>query len=123
MNSKKIMIIDDDPRIREMYKDALEINGFQVVLRPDGKDIINHIKEERPDLVFLDIMIPDIQGLDLLRIIKDDPKTKNTKVIIFSALSDESAKKIAAKNGALMFLTKSEISILELINEIKKVLT
>ncbi len=119
---RKILIVDDDPRIREMYKEAFELSGYKVALRPDGENILNHIKQEKPDLVILDIMMPNIQGLDLLKIIKNNARTKNTKILIFSALSDESARKIAMKNGATLFLTKSEASISQVISEVDNIL-
>ncbi len=121
-NKTKVMIIDDDSRILEMYQAALEAQDYDVVIKPDGTNAIDFIKKEDPDLIILDVMIPNITGLDILDMIKASPAISDIRVIILSALSDDATKEKAAKYGASAYLVKSEVTMSEVIVVIKKLL-
>jgi DNA-binding response OmpR family regulator len=117
---KRIMIIDDDPQIREIYQVALEMQDYEIIVEPDGKKALDVLVKDKkkPDLVLLDIMMPKIHGLDVLNMIKTNPATANIKVIMLSAISDETAKKKAAEYGAYSYLVKSEFSMAEIIKKV-----
>lgn len=121
---KRIMIIDDDPRISEVYKTALEMQDYEVVAKVDAEKAMDAIIKDgdKPDLILLDIMMPKISGLELLDIIKTKSKIKNTKVIMLSALSDETIKKKAMDQGAYSYMVKSELSMSEVIEKIRDAL-
>lgn len=117
---KSIIIIDDDPRIRNMYKAALDIQGFDVT-ETDGQKFLNGITKfkQKPDLILLDIMMPKVNGLDVLDILKAKPETKDIKVMMITALSDAASRKRALDSGAHSYLVKSELTMSEIIEKIK----
>lgn len=117
---KSIIIVDDDPRIRSMYKAALDIQGFDVT-ETDGQKFLNDIMKlkQKPDLILLDIMMPKVNGLDVLDILKAEPKTKDIKVIMITALSDAASRKRALDSGAHSYLVKSELPMSEMIEKIR----
>src|SRR3990167_10462330 len=100
-NSKKIMIVDDDPALGEMYAQIFSDEGYAVTWVQDGEKALGSIMEEKPDLLLLDIMMPKIQGLDVLDIIKATPSTEQTKIIVLTALSDEQVIAKARQYGAI----------------------
>jgi CheY-like chemotaxis protein len=119
---KRIMVIDDDPQIRQMYKLALEMHGYEVVAEPDGEKALATLMKDdhKPDLILLDIMMPNISGLNVLSMIKTEPATRNIKVIMLSALSDLSIKEKAALFGAHSYIVKSELSMPDMIKKIEE---
>lgn len=119
----KIMIVDDDPGIRDMYKATLEAQGYDVVAEANGEKALDTINKEKPDLVLLDIMMPKIHGLHVLDIIKATPDAKDIKVIMLTALSDDETQKEADKFGANDFIVKSETTMPEVLKRIDKALS
>lgn len=119
----KIMLVDDDPGVRDVYKSTLEAQGYRVVAEPNGEKALDSIRKENPDLILLDIMMPQIHGLHILDIIKSTPDASETKVIMLTALSDDETKKQAKKFGAYDFIVKSEVTMPELLKRIDKALS
>jgi DNA-binding response OmpR family regulator len=121
---KRIMIIDDDQQIREMYQVALEMQDYEIILCSDGKKALDDLtkNKNKPDLVLLDVMMPKMHGLDVLDRIRSESSTKNIKVIMLSAISDEAIKKKAAQYGISSYLVKSELSMSEIIEKISATL-
>jgi len=122
--SKKIMIVDDDPQLRAMYKAALEMRDYEVTMDIDGEAALNSLIKDkfRPDLILLDVMMPKMHGLEVLDVIKHDDNTKDIKVIMLSAVSDEDVKIKAANHGAYSYIVKSEISMADVIEKIEETL-
>jgi DNA-binding response OmpR family regulator len=118
----KILIIDDDPGIRGMYKATLESQGYNVQAAENGEKGLDLIEKEKPDLVLLDIMMPQVHGLHILDIIKATPEAKDIKVIMLTALSDEDTKKQAKDFGASDFIVKSETGMAEVLKRIDRAL-
>lgn len=103
---KKILIIDDDDDIVNLFVDNLELYNFNVMGESDGRRAFNRVKEEKPDLVILDILLPYVHGFAICRQIKSDEETKNTKVIFVSAKSYDADIKKAYEIGADYFFSK-----------------
>lgn len=118
-----IMIVDDDKNIREMYSATLESQGYNIISVSDGEKALDSIMREKPDLILLDIMMPQIHGLHILDIIKATPDTKDVKIIMLTALSDEETKKQAKKYGATDYIVKSQVSMQEVLKRIDKALS
>ncbi|MBL7131501.1 MAG: response regulator [Candidatus Omnitrophica bacterium] len=89
---KKILVVDDEQDIREIIKIALAQDGFQVLEADNGKTAIELAKKEKPDLITLDIMMPNIDGFQVAKIIKEDPTTVDIPIIILSVLSQDKNK-------------------------------
>lgn len=121
-NKEKILIIEDDRGIRHALEFILQKNGYEIFLASEGKSAIQIAVDEKPDLVILDIMIPEINGFKVLQKIKESEKTQNTKVFVFTNLSDEKDKKMAKKFGADGYFIKAEVSIDEIVKKINKTL-
>ena len=120
---KKILIVDDDPDILELYKTGLEDFGFEVLVAANGQEGLDQIRVDAPDLVLLDIMLPQVHGLDVLAKIRADEATKNLKVIVLSALSEQSTIGRARELGIDDYIVKSLYSMQEIISKIKAALS
>lgn len=100
---KKILIVEDDLSIAELQKDYLEIYDFEVKICTDGVSGLNEIKENKYDLIILDVMLPKMDGFDILRIIHD---TKDVPVLMVSAKKEEIDKIKGLSLGADDYITK-----------------
>jgi two-component system, OmpR family, response regulator VicR len=120
--SKKIMIVDDDAALGQMYQQIFTDEGYEVVWVQDGEQALAKILEEKPNLLLLDIMMPKIQGLDVLDIIKATPSTEQTKIMILTALSDENVVAKAKQFGAVDVIVKSEVEMADVVAKVKAVL-
>ena len=114
---KKIFIIDDENYILELLKINLEMEGFQVVTSNTGKNVLNILDKEKPDLILLDLMLPETNGFDICKKIKSFEKYKNIGIIIISAKSEENDKIVGLEIGADNYITKP-FSIKEIIDRI-----
>ena len=119
----KIIIVDDDPKLCELYKSVFSAQGYQVSVAQNGEAALAKITKEKPDLVLLDIMMPNIHGLHILDIIKATPEVEDTKVIMLTALSDESTRTKAKEYGAIDFIVKSESTMADILERVQQALT
>ncbi|MCL5093575.1 MAG: response regulator [Patescibacteria group bacterium] len=118
----KIMIVDDDQRLLTLYEATLKSQGYRVVTASNGEQALSDIIREKPDLVILDIMMPKLHGINVLDILKATPDVADTKVVILTALSDESMKNKALELGASDFIVKSETNMADLLSRVSKAL-
>lgn len=118
----KILIIDDDRNIRDMYKATLESQGYDVETAENGEAGLDSIKDIKPNLILLDIMMPQIHGLHILDIIKATPEASDIKVIMLTALSDDETREQAKKYGATDYIVKSEASMPDVLQRIDRAL-
>jgi phosphate regulon transcriptional regulator PhoB len=119
--NNKILIVDDEPDIVDLVSYNLKKDGFRVATASDGEAALHKIRKDRFDLVVLDLMLPGIQGVELCRIIRNDPKTVNTPIIMLTAKGEEVDRVIGLESGADDYMTKP-FSSRELIARIKAVL-
>jgi CheY-like chemotaxis protein len=84
MNRKKVLVVDDNPVMVEIVKMALE-SDYDVVSANDGLEGINLAKTEKPDVIIMDVMMPNVSGIELLRMLVSDDETKDIPVIVFTA--------------------------------------
>jgi phosphate regulon transcriptional regulator PhoB len=119
--NNKILIFDDEPDIVELVSYNLKKDGFRVTTASDGEEALKKIRKDKFDLVVLDLMLPGIQGVELCRIIRNDPKTANTPIIMLTAKGEEVDRVIGLESGADDYMTKP-FGSRELIARIKAVL-
>ncbi|HEY1074400.1 MAG TPA: response regulator [Patescibacteria group bacterium] len=112
-----ILLVDDDTEMLRLYKMILE-EKFDVLTAESGEKALTVVKESHPDLVLLDIMMPAMNGIEVLEHIKADPETSATAVAMLTNLADENYKKSALEKGAKKYLIKSEFEPDELMKEI-----
>ncbi len=110
---KTVMIIEDETDAAEMFAEMMRVNGFRVIKMFSSAPAISMIAQEKPDLIILDVMMPDISGIEVLRYMRRDPKLDKIPVIIVSAKSMPGDIKIGMDAGASMYLTKP-VGFLEL---------
>lgn len=121
MGTKKILVVDDEPDLVELISYNLKKEGFEVSSAPDGEEALNKIRKEAFGLVILDLMLPGIQGMELCRILRKDPKTEGLPIIMVTAKGEEVDKILGLEIGADDYLTKP-FSPRELIARVKAVL-
>jgi phosphate regulon transcriptional regulator PhoB len=119
--NNKILIVDDEPDIVELVSYNLKKDGFRVMTASDGEEALRKIRKDKFDLVVLDLMLPGIQGVELCRIIRNDPKTANTPIIMLTAKGEEVDRVIGLESGADDYMTKP-FGSRELIARIKAIL-
>ncbi len=104
--AKRILVVDDEVQLVEMVKIRLEANGYEVLAAYDGQEALDKTREEKPDLIVLDLMLPKLDGYKVCRMIKFDEKYKNIPIILFSARAQESDKEMGVQVGANAYITK-----------------
>ena len=120
VNRQKIVLVEDEDDIAEVISSNLTREGYSLLRTSRGDEAINLIRNESPDLVLLDLMLPGIDGLSICRQVKSDPITSNTAIIILSAKGEESDIVIGLELGADDYLTKP-FSPRELLARVKAV--
>ena len=102
----KILIVDDDPKALLLMEAILKPHGYDVVLQNDGQQVIQVARQEKPDLIFLDIMMPIFDGYLILTEIRDDKALCRIPVVMVTASGQDINKEIAKKCGASAYVTK-----------------
>ena len=110
---KTVVIVEDEPDAAEMFGEMMRVTGFDVVKLNSSTPAISTITAEKPDLVILDIMMPDVSGLDVLRYMRGEPDLKDIPVILVSAKSMPTDIQEGMNAGASTYLTKP-VGFLEL---------
>jgi two-component system cell cycle response regulator len=103
---RRILVVDDDPRLLHIVQMYLAIEEFDVVTALNGEDGLREVEENTPDLVILDIMMPGMDGIELCRRIRTNPATASIPVLMFSALSGDEDVERARQAGANHLITK-----------------
>lgn len=118
----KVLIIDDDENLSTVFETALQKNGFETVAALNGKGGIDKAKLEKPDLILLDQVLPDISGNEVLRTLKMDSYTQHIPVLVLSNFSQEELVKEAINNGAVDYIFKYQVEPQDLVNKVKQAL-
>jgi two-component system alkaline phosphatase synthesis response regulator PhoP len=117
-----ILVADDEPFIQRSLPFVLKKEGFDVVTADNGQEAIEKAKEFRPKIIFLDIMMPKINGYNVCRAIKSDEALKDSHVIILTAKGQEVDREIGHREGADQFMTKP-FSPREVIERVRSILS
>ena len=118
----KIMLVEDDKNLSAIYKDRLLAEGYDIVAAHDGEEALALAVKEKPVLIIADVMMPKISGFDMLDILRSTPETKNTKVIMMTALSQAEDQQRATQLGADKYLVKSQVTLDDVARVVKEVL-
>lgn len=106
MAGKKILIVDDNQMNLELASDLLEVNGYQVLQAEDAKTGIDIAKEEKPDLILMDIQLPGMDGLQATSILKADPATRDIPVVALTAHAMKGDEENVLKAGCVGYISK-----------------
>lgn len=118
---KVIAVVDDEPDILQLLEINLQKSGFNSICFEDGRSLLEYLQKEDPDLIVLDLMLPDYDGFDICKIIRNQQKTKHIPIIMFTAKGESMDKILGLELGADDYLDKMS-SPRELIARIKAVL-
>ena len=118
----KIMLVEDDKSLREIYGVRLLAEGYDIVSAGDGEEALAMAIKERPQLIVSDVMMPKISGFDMLDILRSTTETKNIKVIMMTALSSEEQRQRGESLGADRYLVKSQVGIEDVVRVVHEVL-
>jgi len=102
----KIMVVDDDEDFTTLYKQYLSRAGFEAVAENESSKVMEHAHAIKPDLILLDLMMPEPDGFQVCRMLRADPKFRRTPIIIVTALNDEDSRVVAMGAGANDYLIK-----------------
>ena len=119
---KKIVLVEDDPLLIDIYSTKFREAGFQVAVVDRGDAAAGVIEKERPDIVVLDIVLPQKDGWDILRSVKLNPKTKDIKVVMLSNLGQKEEIEKGMALGAAGYLIKAHYTPSQVVKEIRKLL-
>lgn len=118
---KTILVVDDDTDLRLMYRARLEASKYAVIEATNGEEAMARAVEKNPDCILLDVMMPRVNGFDVLDILKTTPQTKKIPVIILTALMQDEAKERVKRSGAAACLVKAEVTPLQVVETINQV--
>ena len=122
--NKYILLVDDDPLLSKLYEKKLKSAGYNIKTASDGEAAISKVSEEKPDLIILDVMMPKMNGIEVLKKLRADEKTRNIQVIILTN-QDSSTEEMETlhKLGMHDCLIKSETSMTTLVDRVCKLIT
>ena len=121
-SDKKILLIEDEQFLAEMYEMKFKKEGFNMITAGDGREGIEMARSEKPDLIFLDLVMPNIDGYQVLGTLKGDPKTKGLKIYILSNLAQEEEIEKGMKAGANGYLQKASLTPTQLLDLTKRIM-
>lgn len=116
---KRVLLVEDDDALANVYQTRLEAEGFNVRRVANGEDALSAALEFKPDLILLDVMMPKVSGFDVLDILRNTPDTANVKIIMLTALSQDSDRERAQQLGVNDYLVKSQVVIADVVDRIK----
>ena len=121
-DKKKILIVDDDVDLSDTLINRFDQEGYVSIGTGNGEEGLSAAITEKPNLILTDIIMPKIQGIEMLKKLKESDKTKNIPVIVFSSLSDPIKIKEAIEAGADEYFIKCDVGIEEIIQKVKELL-
>jgi len=104
----RVLFVEDDPSVAQMYKLKLELDGYEVDVVSDGEKAVDVARSDLPDIVFLDIRLPKLDGFGVLEALRKDPKTERLPVVILSNYSERELIERGLRLGALDYLIKTQ---------------
>ena len=104
----RVLFVEDDPTVAQMYRLKLELDGYQVIMAKDGEEGLRLAREVDPDIVFLDIRLPKVDGFSVLEGLRATDRTRNVPVVILSNYGEQDLVDRGLRLGALEYLIKSQ---------------
>lgn len=117
--SKKILLVEDDDALASVYLTRLQAEGFDVKRVANGEEALATALQYKPNLILLDVMMPKVSGFDVLDILRNTPEMADVKVIMLTALSQDTDKERAESLGVNDYLVKSQVVIADVVERIK----
>ena len=118
---KRILLVEDTKALAQNMADILSMEGFDIVIQEDGQKALSYLQTESCDLILTDIVMPNMDGISLIKKVRSDKSLANTPIIVISAKTTEETKKEAAESGSNLFLNKP-CDTENLVNSVKALL-
>jgi len=119
---KKVLFIEDEPSLQKTLGDVLNENGYQAINALDGEIGLRMAKTEKPDLILLDLILPKMNGFEVLRLLKENEETKDIPIIVLTNLENiEDVNKVISL-GAIAYLVKAQYSMEDLLKKVKEII-
>lgn len=118
--NKTILLVEDDDNLAGVYETRLQAEGFNTKRVANGEDALAAALQVKPDLILLDVMMPKVSGFDVLDILRNTPETQTVKIIMLTALSQDSDRERAKSLGVDDYLVKSQVVIADVVDKIKQ---
>jgi len=122
MNTQKVLLVEDDRDLIEMYETKFKMENFEVIKAENGINALELVKREKPIIILLDIVMPELDGFQVLKSLKADPATKAIPVILLTNLSQETDIKKGVELGAVDYLVKANFTPNEVVAKVRKAL-
>ena len=119
---KKILFVEDEPTLQKALKEVLEKEGYNVLPASNGEEGLSSAKEQKPNLILLDLILPKMDGFEVLKNLKADNECKDIPVIVLTNLEGSSDVGRAIELGATTYLVKAQYSLEEVTKKIKEVI-
>ncbi len=122
MNGKKVLFIDNDDFFKKLYRQRLEEKGIDFLEITNGNDVIDLVKEEKPNLIVTEIILPGKGGFNLIKKLNEDNELKNIPVVVLTKLSQNGDMEVAMDMGVDAYFVKSEANLSEVMEKIEEIL-
>ncbi|MCB9823255.1 response regulator [Candidatus Nomurabacteria bacterium] len=119
----KILLVEDDSNLREIYGARLGAEGHEITSAKDGEEALAVAVKAKPDLIISDVMMPKISGFDMLDILRSTAETKDVKIIMMTALSQDEDRKRGTDLGADRYIVKSQVTLDDVVAIVNEVLS
>jgi DNA-binding response OmpR family regulator len=120
LHPKRILLVEDDDALASVYMSRLQAEGFEMRRVSNGEEALANALSFKPDLVLLDVMMPKVSGFEVLDILRNTPDTADLKIVMLTALSQDSDKERAESLGVDDYLVKSQVVIADVVDRIKQ---
>jgi len=121
MEQKHILIVEDETDIREALGDIFQMSNFRVTTAINGQEGLQKAKELHPDIILLDVMMPVMNGHEMLQTLRNDPWGRDVLVVMLSALDDVTNIGTAHKSEITKYLIKAHVSLDEIVNKVREI--
>jgi two-component system alkaline phosphatase synthesis response regulator PhoP len=118
---QRVLVVDDEPNIAKIVKKQLEVSGYEVIVAVDGEEALTKIRQEHPDVMLLDVMLPKRNGYEVLGIIKQDEQLKRIPVMMLTARAQQQDQQASLEHGADAYLAKP-FQLEELVEQVRALL-
>ena len=119
----KVLLVEDDSLLIDIYSTKLKEAGYELEVVSDGSQVVDTAKTYKPDLILLDIVLPQMDGWEILKSLKEDESTKGVKVLVLSNLGQKEEIEKGFKLGAVQYLIKAHYTPTQVVQEIEKLLS
>ncbi len=122
MENKKILVVEDDTFLRQLIAAKMEADGFDIFVAVDAEAAFKYLEQSKPEIILLDLMLPGLDGFQILEQIKKDPRNKDTPVVILSNLSQKEDVDRAMLLGAKDFWVKAYLTLDDIVEKIDAII-